>query len=110
MRVQFQGSDEVMFLTRNTPAVTIDTETLTDLEQRVLERLVRDARFFDLPSKVPGSRGTCARTCHITIEDRNRQHTITVNEPVQGPALRRLVDRLRQLSNRQRHHRTARSA
>jgi hypothetical protein len=111
MRVQFHGSDDLAFLERKTPVVTIDTGTLTEIEQRLLEELVRNARFFELPSMVTGTRGGYRRACHITIEDRHRQHSITVREPVQGPALRRLIDGLRQLgSPRRNNQRTAKSA
>jgi hypothetical protein len=45
-------------------------------------------------------RGAADTTCHITIEDRGRKHSVSVSDPVQGPALRKLVARLRELEVR----------
>ena len=97
MRVRFQDGEELVFLSRARPTVTIDAGSLEEAERRSLEQLVTDARFFELPARIPGSRGAGHPTCHITIEDRGREHSISVSYPVQGPALRKLVDRLREL-------------
>jgi hypothetical protein len=92
-----QNDEGLTFLTRLRPLVTIDSGSLPEADGRLLEALVRDARFFDLPARVPAPRGASTPTCHITIEDGGRRHSISVSEPVQGPALRRLVERLREL-------------
>jgi len=97
VRVRFQNSEGLVFLSRVKPPVTIDAGALTEDDRRSLEQLVKEARFFDLPARVPAPRGAQHLTCHITIEDRGRQHSISVSHPVQGPALRRLIDRLREL-------------
>lgn len=99
MRVRFQYSEGLVFLSRARPTVTIDAGTLDDAERRSLEQLVKDARFFELPARIPAPRGTELATCHITIEDRGREHSVSVSHPVQGPALRKLVDRLHQLES-----------
>ena len=98
MRVRFQNSEGLSFMPRVNPPVTIDAGALAEDDRRTLERLVKEARFFDLPTRVPGPRGVQDHTCHITIEDRGRQHSVSVCGPVQGPALRRLIERLRQES------------
>ena len=100
MRVRFQNSEGLVFLSRARPPVTIDAGALTDDDRRALEQLVSEARFFDLPARVPGPRNVQEPTCHITIEAGGRQHSISVTGPVQGPALRRLIDRLRELEVR----------
>lgn len=97
MRVRFQNSEGLVFLSRARPAVTIDAGTLGEADRRALEQLVTEARFFDLPARVPGLRGGQDAACQITIEHRGREHSVSVSDPVQGPALRRLVDRLREL-------------
>jgi hypothetical protein len=97
MRVRIQNTEGLVFLSRVTPTVTIDVGALGDDERSSLEQMVKDARFFDLPARIPASRGPQQPTCHITIEASGRQHSISVSDPVQGPALRRLVDRLREL-------------
>jgi hypothetical protein len=97
VRVRFQNGEGQVFLPRAKPAVTIDAGTLGEADRQALEQLVTDARFFELPSRVPGPRGAENATSHITIEYRGREHSISVSHPVQGPALRRLIDRLRQL-------------
>jgi hypothetical protein len=97
VRVQFLNSGGPAFLRRLTPPVTIDVGTLAEQDGRMLEQLVRDARFFELPSQLPTSRGADDPIYRITIEDRGRQHTITLREPVAGPALKKLVAKLREL-------------
>ena len=98
MRVRFQNREGLVFRSRLAPPVTIDAGMLSDEDLRSLEQLVQDSRFFDLPSRVPGPRDVPDPTFHITIEDRGRQHSVSVSAPVQGPALRRLIDRLLQES------------
>ena len=100
MRVRFQNSEVLVFLSRTRAPVTIEAGALTDDDRLALEQLVNEARFFDLPARVPGPRGTQESTCHITIEAGGRQHSVSVSGPVQGPALRRLIDRLRELEAR----------
>jgi hypothetical protein len=99
VRVRFQNSEGLVFLSRAKPPVTIDAGALTDEDRLALEQLVHDARFFDLPARIPGPRGTQESTCHITIEAGGRQHSVVVSGPVQGPALQRLIDRLRELGD-----------
>jgi hypothetical protein len=94
VRVRFQSREGLVFRSRLAPPVTIDAGMLSDEELRSLEQLVQDPRFFDLPSRVPGPRDVPDPTFHITIEDRGRRHSVSVSAPVQGPALRRLIDRL----------------
>ena len=97
VRVRFQNSEGLVFLPRTRPPVTIDAGVLSDDERLALEQLVTEARFFDLPERIPAPRGARDSTCHITIEAGGRQHSVSVSGPVQGPALRRLIDRLQQL-------------
>jgi hypothetical protein len=100
VRVRFQNREGLAFRSRLTPPVTIDAGMLNDDELRSLEQLVRDSRFFDLPSRVPGPRDVLDPTFHITIEDSGRQHSVSVSAPVQGPALRRLIERLAEIGGR----------
>ena len=97
MRVRFQNSEGLVFLSRVVPPVTIEAGALAEDDRRSLEQLVRDARFFELPATVPSLRGAHQAGYRITIEDCGRQHSISVSDPVQGPALRRLIDRLREI-------------
>ena len=96
MRVRFQNSDGLVFLSRVKPPVTLDGALLGEVDRLDLEQLVRAARFFDLPEQTP-SNINGGPAWYITIEDAGRQHTVKVGQPVQGPAMRRLVERLRKL-------------
>ena len=100
MRVRFQSSEGLVFLSRPRPPVSIDAGKLAEPDRRALEQLVRDARFFELPARIPPLRGAAEATCHITIEDRGREHSVSVSDPVEGPALRKLLDRLREFDVR----------
>lgn len=96
MRVRFQNSDGLVFLSRINPAITLDAAVLGETERLNLEQLVRAARFFDLPEQIPGNLNGGA-AWYITIEEGGRQHSVKVGQPVQGPAMRKLVERLRKL-------------
>ena len=97
---RFQNNAGLVFLSHVAPPVTIDDGALTEGERRVLEQLVKEARFFELPSRVPAPRGVQNHRWDITIEESGRQHSISVSDPVQGPALRRLVERLREMAGK----------
>jgi hypothetical protein len=94
-----QKSEGLFFQDRLRPPVTIDAGTLAEGDRQSLEKMVHDARFFDLPARIPSLRDARDTTCQITIEDRGRSHSITVCDPVQGPALRRLIARLHELGD-----------
>ena len=95
MRVEFQTTESLTGLSSRFSPVTIDLEQLKDRDRKALELLVEQARFFELPARVPTPRGPDGRACRITIRnDAGREHTIDVGYGVPGPALRRLIDRL----------------
>jgi hypothetical protein len=96
--VEFQSTEGFTWLSREFSPVTIDGTALRDADRRALERLVRNARFFDLPARLPPARGGGDGVCRITIEHLGRRHSVSANEPVQGPALRKLIDRIRTIA------------
>jgi len=96
VRAQLQTSGG-LFLRRPDPLITIDVDALGEADRREFARLVHEARFFELPANVPAPRGAHAQTFRITIEDGDRQHTVSVSDPVTGPALQKLIDKLVQL-------------
>ena len=112
MLVEFQTTESVTGLSPRFSPVTIDLEQLKDRDRKALELLVQQARFFELPARVPTPRGPDGRACRITIRnDDGREHTIDVGYRVPGPALKRLINRLVQLeAEALRHRRAARPA
>jgi hypothetical protein len=95
MRVEFQTTEGLAGLPPRLPPLTIDLDRLRDQERRTLELLVRQARFFELPARVPTPVGPDGRACRITVrKDDGREHTISVGYCVPGPALQKLIDRL----------------
>jgi hypothetical protein len=98
MRVEFQTTGGLAFFSRLGSPVTIDLGTLSEEDRLRIQQLVRDARFFELPSRLPAPRGADDRTCHITIEHLGRQHTVSVNASFPGPALKELIKRLREFA------------
>lgn len=98
MRVEFQTTEALAGLPPRRPPVTIDLERLDAHDRKTIEQLVRQARFFELPSRVPTPRGPDGRACRITVRtDDGKEHTISVGYCVPGPALQRLIDRLLQI-------------
>jgi hypothetical protein len=88
-----------VFLSRGSTAVTIDLGTIGETDRQKLERLVTDARFFELPAMVPAPRGSHQRVCRITVEEAGRRHSVSAHDPVQGPALQALIDCLSQFAS-----------
>ena len=109
MRVEFQMTESLTGLSPKFSPVTIDLERMTVRNRRALELLVEQARFFELPARVPTPRGPDGRACRITIrQDDGREHTIDVGYRVPGPALRRLIDRLARIEAEALRNRRAR--
>ena len=98
MRVEFHATGGMVGRARVVSPVTLDDSGLGEADRRALERLVRNARFFELPAQLNGSRGSVDRVCRITIEHLGQRHSVCVSEPVHGPALRRLIDRIRTIA------------
>ena len=95
MRVEFQTTEGFTERAqRGLSPVTIDVGRLAEPERLAMERLVRNARFFDLPATVPAPRGPESRSCRIRIQDRGREHTVHVSYTVMGPKLQKLIDHL----------------
>ena len=55
MRVRFQNSDGLVFLSRVKPPITLDSALLAQTEREDLEQLVQAARFFELPEQTPSN-------------------------------------------------------
>jgi hypothetical protein len=98
VRVEFQATERFAWLSRVVAPVAIEEDALGDADRRALERLIKGARFFDLPAQLPAARGGTQGTCRITIEHLGRRHSVHVHEPVPGPALRKLIDRIRAIA------------
>jgi hypothetical protein len=76
--------------------VTLHCDALPPDERNHLTDLVRRADFFALPPQDPHSGGPDTRAYTIAIDDGGRCRTVKVREPIANPALRDLVDALRQ--------------
>lgn len=99
MHVQFKVSGGIAAFPGLAAPRTIDVDALHPDERASLERLIQDARFFDLPSRLPAPRGSADyQSYEITIEDGQRKHTVVVSDPVAQHAVQALVARLRQLA------------
>ena len=78
---------------------TIDVDALAPDVRASLERMLEQAHFFELPARLPVTRGAADyQSYEITVEDRGRRHTVVAADPVQDPALQALITRLRELS------------
>jgi hypothetical protein len=95
MRIDFRADGGLAAFPGLSAPVTIHCDALPPPENERVRELVRRAGFFALP---PGERhpGTLdARSYTIAIDDGSRCRTVTVREPIADPALRELVDTLR---------------
>jgi hypothetical protein len=71
----------------------LDSSTLPPDEARKLEKLLKDARFFDLPEHLRAERSGADRfEYRVTIESAERSHTIQAGEGALPATLRPLLD------------------
>jgi hypothetical protein len=96
MRVQFKTEGGVAYFPALSTPLTIDSSTLPAAAARILERLVEDARLFELPAQVGTMPRGAADVQHhtVTVEERGRSHTVRIVEPVTHPGLQQLLDYL----------------
>jgi hypothetical protein len=96
MRVQFKTEGGVAYFPALSAPLIIDSSTLPAETARTLERLVEEARFFELPAQVGTLPRGAADVQHytVTVEERGRSHTVRMVEPVTHPDLRPLLDYL----------------
>jgi hypothetical protein len=75
--------------------VTIHCDRLPASERAHVRDLVQRADFFAIPQPDSAPTSADARAYRIAIDDDGRCRTMTVREPIADPALRDLVDALR---------------
>jgi hypothetical protein len=98
MRVHFQVSGGVGSFPGLAAPRTIDLDSLAEEDRHRLKQLIDDARFFDLPSRIPAPHGAADyQTYQITIEDGARRHRVAVSDPVAPAPLQELIDALHSL-------------
>ena len=93
MRVTLSRSGGVAYFPGLARPLTLDASSLSEPERATLEQLLRDSRFTGLPSQVGSARPGAAdyRTYEITLEDQSGRHTVRAVDPIEDPALERLV-------------------
>jgi hypothetical protein len=73
----------------------IDSQNLSQDESAVLEKMVNEAGFFDLPEQIkPASPKPDRFEYQITVSSSQRTHTVTVNETGVTDKLRPLIEHL----------------
>jgi hypothetical protein len=95
MRIDFRVLGGLAAFPGLAAPVTIHCDALPATENARLHDLVGRADFFALPSAEPGAATPDARAYTIAVDDGGRRKTVTVREPIADPALRDLVDMLR---------------
>lgn len=95
MRIDFRAEGGPAAFPGLSAPVTIHCDALPPTEAARMRDLVRRADFFALPSRDAGPAIPDARKYTIAVDDGARCKTVTVREPIADPALRDLVDTLR---------------
>lgn len=100
MRVHFSTSGGPAYFPGLAKPVAIECDELPAEEAQELQRLVEAADFFALPQRVGSTRrGAADHQQHtIVVEAEGKSHTVSVVETAAEPALRSLVEKLRQVS------------
>ena len=95
MRVRFKVDGGFVYLPAQREPVTIDTEDLPAKEADELKRLIEAAGFFDLPEISAPSRGAADYLRYtISVSSPEHSHTVTLNDPIEDPAVQALVEYL----------------
>jgi hypothetical protein len=95
MRIDFRAEGGIAAFPGLAAPVTIHCDALPPSESARMHDLVRRADFFALPAHDTRGPTPDARTYTIAVDDGARCKTVTVREPIADPALRDLVDTLR---------------
>jgi hypothetical protein len=96
MRIDFRMDGGFAALPGFAKPVTIDCEGLPPAQTARLRDLVQRAHFFSLPVKSRVPRLPDARAYTIAVDDGQQCRTVTIEEPIENPALRDLVTELRE--------------
>ena len=82
--------------------VTIETDDLPDDQAELLNDLVNDAGFFELPADLTKLNMPDSFTYNITISSEERQHSVRVSDTTAPDDLRPLLDELSRQARMQR--------
>jgi hypothetical protein len=93
MRIIFQSEGGIAHFPGLSKPVTIDTDQLPEQAAAELRQLIESVRLFDRPAQVgsPAPGAADYRQFTITVEAGERRHTMRLVEPIEDPALQRLV-------------------
>jgi hypothetical protein len=71
--------------------IELDSAMLPPEEAQEMQRLIKEARFFERPETQGEARGADLQRYTITVENGGRQRTIQVSDPVNDPHLEDLI-------------------
>ena len=97
MRIQFETLGGFAYFPGLQRPIHIDTESLTTLQAREVESMVRAAHFFDLSDSIRPVGAADYRSYRITVEDGEKSHTVRVVESTANHSLLALLAYLRTL-------------
>lgn len=97
MRIEFKMEGGLAHFPGLSKPVSIDSEQLSKEEQAELENLVKEVRFFDLPSSsaLPPRGAADYHQYTITVESGGQRHSVRLTDLVEDPTLQRLITVLR---------------
>ena len=95
MKIDFRTEGGLAAFPGLAAPLTIHCDALPPPENERMRALVQRAGFFALPSRDARPAMPDARAYTIAVDDGARCKTVTVREPIANPALRDLVDALR---------------
>jgi len=96
MRIRFERSGGLI---GKRMVATVDTESLSEEEARLLRSLVDAARFFDLPPTISAPvRIPDQFQYRLTVEVEGRRHTVEMSEATAPAELRPLLRRLTEVA------------
>lgn len=92
MHIEFKTEGGIAYIPGLSQPTFIDSKDLSKEQLEELQRLITEARFFDLPPNLSSSSPGAAdyQKYTITIEQDGRQHTVHFTDTADNPALKKL--------------------
>lgn len=101
MKITFEMSGGFVFIPAHAKPTTFDTQDIAPDLKGLINALIVETSFFNLPAKVgtPAKGAADYRTYIITVEDDARKHTVTLTDPIADTSLSKLVSHLQNMAS-----------
>ncbi len=103
IRIEIKSEGGFAYIPGLSKPAIVDSDTLSQEQVEKLQRLIEEAKFFELPGSIAATSSGAAdyQTYTIIIETDGRRHRVEFTDLVDNPALKRLFAFLKSLPSDQ---------